>query len=246
MRKTLLQLGTLSAILCALSLIFLVTLGRTATRAADALLAPWFSVCAAVTPDAWEAKGNIILGLVWMVSGLVAYCILISAALVVVWAVLNKVMRATGTGGNPGKAKVGVAKCLVAVGAVALAIFDSQAATSIDAVYFAQTHVHKTTDTYFYLVGDLDVTQRKFADHHLTLRGPRFKYHALPGGKIVLYDLEADPGETTDVQSKHADITATMAKQCRERWDAIITSGRSFTPEAAPSKKPATATKGQP
>lgn len=91
-----------------------------------------------------------------------------------------------------------------------------------------------------------DVKQRKFEDHHLTLRGQRFKYHALPGGKTALYDLEADPGETTDVQSKHPDITATMAKQCRERWDAIITSGRSFAPEAASSKKPATAPKAQP
>jgi len=75
-----------------------------------------------------------------------------------------------------------------------------------------------------------DVKQRKFEDHHLTLRGPRFKYHALPGGKAALYDLEADPGETTDVQAKFPDITTRMAKECRERWDVIITSGRSFMP----------------
>jgi hypothetical protein len=91
-----------------------------------------------------------------------------------------------------------------------------------------------------------DVKQRKFEDHHLILRGPRFKYHALPGGKAALYDLEADPGETTDVQSKHPEVTATMAKQCRQRWDEIIKSGRSFVPEPKPALKPATTPKAKP
>jgi arylsulfatase A len=72
------------------------------------------------------------------------------------------------------------------------------------------------------------IALRKFEDHHLTLRGPRFKYHALPGGISALFDVEADPGETSDVQSQFPDITATMTKLCRERWDAIIASGRSF------------------
>ena len=84
--------------------------------------------------------------------------------------------------------------------------------------------------------GTADVTQRSFAVHHLTLRGPRFKYHALPGGKVALYDIKTDPGETTDVQAKFPEITAGMAKQCRKRWQAVISSGRSFTPEPAPSK----------
>lgn len=91
-----------------------------------------------------------------------------------------------------------------------------------------------------------DVKQRKFEDQHLTLRGSRYKYHTLPGGKAALYDLNADPGETTDVQSKHADIAANMAKQCRERWDEIIQSGRSFVPEPAAAQKPTPARKDQP
>ena len=70
--------------------------------------------------------------------------------------------------------------------------------------------------------------QRKFEDHHLTLRGPRFKYHALPQGKNALYDLAADPGETADVQAKFPDVATRMARECRERWDAIIGSGRAF------------------
>ncbi len=75
-----------------------------------------------------------------------------------------------------------------------------------------------------------DVKLRMYQDHHLTLRGARFKYHALPGGACALFDLEADPGETVDVQTKYPDIAARMATGCRQRWDAVITSGRSFVP----------------
>jgi arylsulfatase A-like enzyme len=91
-----------------------------------------------------------------------------------------------------------------------------------------------------------DVKKSKFEDFHLSLRGARFVYHSLPGGKAALYDLDADPGETTDVQSKHPEVAASMAKQCRQRWDEIISSGRAFAPEPAPTKKPATAPKAKP
>ena len=76
-----------------------------------------------------------------------------------------------------------------------------------------------------------DVTQRKFADHHLMLRGPRYSYHALPQGQSALYDILADPGETTDVKAKFPEMATAMDKRCRERWQAVIASGRSFTPE---------------
>lgn len=75
-----------------------------------------------------------------------------------------------------------------------------------------------------------DISRRKFEEHHLTLRGPRFKFHALPGGDSALFDVEADPGETSDVRSMFPDIAREMAARCRVRWDAIIASGRSFMP----------------
>ena len=71
-----------------------------------------------------------------------------------------------------------------------------------------------------------------YADLHLALRGPQFKYHALPHGKSALYELSADPGETTDVQSKYPDVTARMAQKCRERWQAILASGRAFATQS--------------
>lgn len=81
--------------------------------------------------------------------------------------------------------------------------------------------------------GITDPRERRYEAHHLTLRGPRFKYHALPGGRGELYDLEADPGETTDVQARFPEMAAALARDCRRRWDEIIGSGRSFAPPPA-------------
>ncbi|MEM7145563.1 MAG: sulfatase-like hydrolase/transferase [Verrucomicrobiota bacterium] len=69
---------------------------------------------------------------------------------------------------------------------------------------------------------------RNFEDHHLVLRGPRFKYHALPGGESALYDLTADPGEIHDRQSEFPEVAAKMAKELRARWDALLATGRAF------------------
>jgi len=73
-----------------------------------------------------------------------------------------------------------------------------------------------------------DAAQRRLEEHHLVLRGPRFKYHALPGGNSALYDLNADPGERHDVQTQFPDIAWRMAQQCRERWEEVLRSGRAF------------------
>jgi arylsulfatase A-like enzyme len=72
---------------------------------------------------------------------------------------------------------------------------------------------------------------RKFNNLHLTLRGPRFKYHALPGGSAALFDLDTDPGEMTDVQAQFPKVAAQMAEECRQRWTEILASGRAFAPQ---------------
>lgn len=82
MKRELLKFGIVSFVIFILLMIAMVGLGRTATRTADQLLDPWFTFCAAVTPDSWETQGNILLGLFWLVSGLFAYSMLISAVLV--------------------------------------------------------------------------------------------------------------------------------------------------------------------
>ncbi len=76
--------------------------------------------------------------------------------------------------------------------------------------------------------GMADLASRRFEDHHLILRGPRFKFHALPKGRSALYDLEADPGEMIDVRAMFPEAADRMAAQCRRRWDEVIESGRAF------------------
>lgn len=74
---------------------------------------------------------------------------------------------------------------------------------------------------------------RRYEDHHLALRGPQYKFHALPGGTSELYDLKADPRETTDVKDQHPDVAQRMSAECRKRWDDIMASGRAFLPPPA-------------
>jgi hypothetical protein len=93
MKRRLLPFGAVTAIICALALITMLVIGRPATAFAEALLNPWFMVCSAITPDSWEPRGNIIMGLMWMVSGFVVYSILISAALVIVWSAIERYQR---------------------------------------------------------------------------------------------------------------------------------------------------------
>jgi len=72
---------------------------------------------------------------------------------------------------------------------------------------------------------------RKFEDHHLVLRGPRFKLHSLPGGQVALYDLPDDPGERRDVSADFPDEASRMTATLRAHWDEITSSGRAFAPE---------------
>lgn len=63
---------------------------------------------------------------------------------------------------------------------------------------------------------------------HTAVYGARYKYHSLPGGGHALYDIQADPGETTDVSAQNPEIVGEMGKACREAWDQLIRSGRCF------------------
>ncbi len=73
-----------------------------------------------------------------------------------------------------------------------------------------------------------DPRDMRFEDHHVTLRSNRFKFHFLPGGETALYDIAADPGETSDASALHPEIAAAMAKAGRVRWEEILASGRAF------------------
>jgi arylsulfatase A-like enzyme len=63
---------------------------------------------------------------------------------------------------------------------------------------------------------------------HAMVQGPRFVYHSLPRGEQALYDMQKDPGETTDVSAQHPEITLAMAQRSREKWEALLASDRCF------------------
>jgi arylsulfatase A-like enzyme len=79
---------------------------------------------------------------------------------------------------------------------------------------------------------------RRFEDHHLVLRGERFKFHALPGGTSALYDLAADPVESADVTSRFPEIAARMSASLREQWAALLATGRAFVTTDPVEPKP--------
>ena len=83
MNRRLSQWGLFSGIVCVSWLAGALLLEQVGTFVAAKLLWPSFAVCQAVTPSAWQAKGNILLGLMWLVSGVVVHSMLIGAAFVV-------------------------------------------------------------------------------------------------------------------------------------------------------------------
>ena len=50
------------------------------------------------------------------------------------------------------------------------------------------------------------------------------------------YDLTIDNREITDLKAQHAGIEQTMASECRQRWETLLTSGPAFMPLPAGSK----------
>jgi arylsulfatase A-like enzyme len=72
------------------------------------------------------------------------------------------------------------------------------------------------------------VQNKALPRHHVTLRGPRWKYHHRPGNVEELYDIRADPQETQDVSAAHPKVLETMRQETAQRWETLLTSGRAF------------------
>ena len=68
-------------------MVFLSSLGalvlseRAGAEVAETLLTPWFAICRAITPISWQTQGNILRGMMWLVSGVVVYSMLIGTCL---------------------------------------------------------------------------------------------------------------------------------------------------------------------
>lgn len=65
-------------------------------------------------------------------------------------------------------------------------------------------------------------------EQHVVLRGPRFKFHSFAGGKTALYDLQADPGEKTDVSAQYPEVAARYAAGLKRQYGEIVGSGRAY------------------
>lgn len=74
------QWTLLTAITSLASLAAMILFERTSTRMAEFLFAPWFTICRAITPVEWQLRGNILLGMMFLISGIVVYSMLVSAA----------------------------------------------------------------------------------------------------------------------------------------------------------------------
>jgi len=83
MKQRLTQWALVTSALCLLSLIALLLFDRAFLGVTEPMLNPWLGFCRAVTPEAWQTKGNILLGLGWLFSGVVIYSMLIGAIFVV-------------------------------------------------------------------------------------------------------------------------------------------------------------------
>jgi len=71
-------------------MIAIILFERASIDLAELILKPWFGLCRAVTPMAWQTQGNILLGLMWLVSGVVVYSMVMGAALVGILTVAEK------------------------------------------------------------------------------------------------------------------------------------------------------------
>jgi hypothetical protein len=68
----------------------------------------------------------------------------------------------------------------------------------------------------------------KFEDHHMALRGARFKLHARTGGRVELYDVVNDAAESKEISAQHPEVTERMLAECRKRWEVAISERDAF------------------
>ena len=66
-----------------LSLLAALLFERAFMGVAEPMLNPWLGFCRAVTPEAWQTRGNILLGLGWLFSWVAVYSVLAGAIFVV-------------------------------------------------------------------------------------------------------------------------------------------------------------------
>ena len=82
MKRLLSQWALVSTVLCLLALTSLLLFAPTFLEVVEPMLNPWLGFCRAVTPELWQVRGNVLLGLAWLFSGMVIYSTLAGAIFV--------------------------------------------------------------------------------------------------------------------------------------------------------------------
>ena len=93
MKRLLTQWALVSTVLCLLLLTSLLLFAPTFLEVVEPMLNVWLGFCRAVTPETWEVRGNILLGLGWLFSGVVIYSMLIGAIFVASAAGIEKLLE---------------------------------------------------------------------------------------------------------------------------------------------------------
>ena len=70
---------------------------RTAGRLTEVVLEPWLALCRSVTPEAWQTRGNVPLGLLWLLAGMLVGSMVLAAAGLVVATLLRRSAGASRT-----------------------------------------------------------------------------------------------------------------------------------------------------
>ncbi len=66
------------------------------------------------------------------------------------------------------------------------------------------------------------------SEQHVILRGPKFKFHNFADGSTALYNLDQDPGETTDVRAQFPEIAERYEAELNRQYKEIIATGRAY------------------
>jgi hypothetical protein len=90
MKRRLIQWALITSALCLLALTALLLFAPAFLEVVEPMLNAWLGFCRIVTPDAWQVRGNILLGLGWLFSGVVIYSMLAAASFIVSAAGIEK------------------------------------------------------------------------------------------------------------------------------------------------------------
>ena len=76
-QRRLSQWAFFSGLSILVALVGLLAFDRFTISLLEPLLKPWFAFCGLLTPDAWEVRGNLLLGMGVMLSGVLGYSMLL-------------------------------------------------------------------------------------------------------------------------------------------------------------------------